>query len=38
MPNMIKMSNLIDQNIKSKQTIKFDAKNCQESDFAIAPI
>ena len=35
---MIKMSNLIDQNIKSNQTIKFDANNCQEPDFAIAPI
>ena len=26
------MSNLIYQNIKSNQTIKFDANNCQEPD------
>ena len=38
MSNMINMSNFIDQNIKFNQTMKFDAKNCQEPVFAIEPI
>ena len=38
MSNMTKMSNSRDQNIKSNQIIKFDANNCQEPVFAIAPI